>query len=27
MARLVLLEQLYRGLAITAGIKYHREPL
>ena len=27
LARLVLLEQLDRGLAINAGIKYHREPL
>jgi 23S rRNA (pseudouridine1915-N3)-methyltransferase len=26
MARLVLLEQLYRALAIETGIKYHREP-
>jgi len=27
MARLVLWEQLYRGLSLTAGIKYHRAPL
>jgi 23S rRNA (pseudouridine1915-N3)-methyltransferase len=27
LARLVLYEQLYRGIGITAGIKYHREPL
>ena len=27
LARLVLYEQLYRSLGITAGIKYHREPL
>ena len=27
LARLVLWEQLYRGLSLTAGIKYHRAPL
>ena len=27
LARLVLWEQLYRGLSLTAGIKYHRDPL
>jgi len=27
MARVVLYEQIYRGLCIGAGIKYHREPL
>ncbi len=27
LARLVLYEQIYRSLAIRAGIKYHREPL
>ena len=27
LARLVLYEQVYRGLSIGAGIKYHREPL
>ncbi len=27
LARLVLYEQLYRGIGIGAGIKYHREPL
>ncbi len=27
LARLVLYEQIYRALAIRAGIKYHREPL
>lgn len=27
LARLILYEQLYRGIGITAGIKYHREPL
>lgn len=27
LARLVLYEQLYRGIGIAAGIKYHRDPL
>ena len=27
LARLVLYEQIYRGFCITAGIKYHRDPL
>ncbi len=27
LARLILYEQLYRGIGIAAGIKYHREPL
>lgn len=27
LARVVLYEQIYRGLCIGAGIKYHREPL
>jgi len=27
LAKLVLYEQIYRGFCITAGIKYHREPL
>ena len=27
LARLVVYEQIYRALSITAGIKYHREPL
>jgi 23S rRNA (pseudouridine1915-N3)-methyltransferase len=27
LARLVLWEQLYRGLSLTAGMKYHRAPL
>ena len=27
LARLVLWEQLYRGLSLTAGMKYHRDPL
>jgi len=27
LAKLVLFEQIYRGFCITAGIKYHREPL
>lgn len=27
LARLVLYEQLYRGICILAGIKYHRQPL
>jgi len=27
LARLVLWEQLYRGLSLAAGIKYHRDPL
>ena len=27
LARLVLWEQLYRGLSLAAGIKYHRAPL
>jgi 23S rRNA (pseudouridine1915-N3)-methyltransferase len=27
LARLILYEQLYRSVGITAGIKYHREPL
>lgn len=27
LARLVLWEQLYRGLSLNAGIKYHRAPL
>ena len=27
LARLVLYEQIYRGLSIGAGIKYHRQPL
>ncbi len=27
LARLVLYEQLYRGLSIASGIKYHRQPL
>jgi 23S rRNA (pseudouridine1915-N3)-methyltransferase len=27
LARLTLWEQLYRGLSLGAGIKYHRDPL
>ena len=27
LARLLLWEQLYRGLSLTAGMKYHRAPL
>lgn len=27
LARLVLWEQIYRGLSLAAGIKYHRDPL